>query len=869
MAKVSRVTLFGKLNPTLYGGLQSATDFCKLRGNPYVELSHWLHQLWQQGDLDLHLIAKHYGLDSQVVQQELSDSLDKLPRGASSISDLSSKIDESVELAWGVASLTYGHKKIRSGHLLLALLQSSDLRGALMGLSTTLAQLDASKLSEELLDVVAQSSEGDADEAPETQGLATEDADGSALSKYTIDMTAVAEAGEMDPVIGREDEIRLMIDILMRRRQNNPILTGEAGVGKTAVVEGFAQRIADGEVPEPLQNVRLLALDIGLLQAGASMKGEFEKRLKQVIQEIKDSDKSIILFIDEAHTLIGAGGQSGTGDAANLLKPELARGMLRTVAATTWSEYKQYIEKDPALTRRFQLVKVAEPEVDIAVAMLRGLYPVLEKHHGVVIQKEALQAAAELSARYLPDRQLPDKAISLLDTACARVATSQSCQPPSLDDCQRQQQFLNSELALVQKEQALGTHSAEDFAELSEQLASLKVNEEEITARWQSEQEVVTQINERLEAIKNEDAQVSEADSTIADLLSRLGEIQSEQPLVYPLVDEKAVAAIVSDWTGIPAGKMQLNEMDALKQLESNLGQRVLGQDHALKQLADVVRISRTRLDDPNKPVGVMLLAGPSGTGKTETALALAEALYGGEQNMITINMSEFQESHTVSTLKGAPPGYVGYGEGGVLTEAIRRKPHSVLLLDEIEKAHPDVHEIFFQVFDKGWMEDGEGRYIDFKNTLILLTSNVGSNAIFQYCNEQQDIDIGHLGELLDHSLREVFPDALIGRMSAIPYLPLSVALQRQIMNLKLDKIIDRVNQHYGATLEIDSSVLDGLSDHCQLSEKGGRLLDAVITKHVSRNLSQHILSHPGLSSDTHLTMTMEEGNYVVKERQA
>ena len=624
-----------------------------------------------------------------------------------------------------------------------------------------------------------------------------------ALKRFATNLTEKARKGEIDPVSGRDEEIRQIVDILMRRRQNNPILTGEAGVGKTAVVEGFALRLARGDVPPPLQNVSLYTLDIGLLQAGASMKGEFENRLRQVIDEVQASPKPIILFVDEAHTLIGAGGAAGTGDAANLLKPALARGTLRTIAATTWGEYKKYIEKDPALTRRFQVVKVEEPSEDKAILMVRGVASILEKHHRVQVLDAALEAAVRLSHRYIPGRQLPDKAISLLDTACARVAISQHGVPPQLEDCRRTIEGLQTELEIIGREETVGINAADRRKAAEEKLAASEVLRESLEQRWNSERELVERVlgiraklrkgSEPVEGTGSKLEQAAEAQKAAADapavetvtpeerqqllgelsdLQAKLADLQGESPLILPSVDEVAVGSVVQDWTGVPVGRMVKNEIETVLNLAQSLSQRVVGQRHALDMIARRIHTSRAKLDNPNKPIGVFMLCGPSGIGKTETALTLAEALYGGEQNVITINMSEFQEKHTVSTLKGSPPGYVGYGEGGILTEAVRRRPYSVVLLDEIEKAHSDVHELFFQVFDKGWMEDAEGRYIDFKNTIILLTSNVGTELIVSMCKDPELMPQPEgVAKALREPLLKKFPAALLGRLVVIPYI--------------------------------------------------------------------------------------------------
>ncbi|MGZ8259652.1 MAG: type VI secretion system ATPase TssH, partial [Caldimonas sp.] len=761
MLEISRAALFGKLNPLAYKAIEGATVFCKLRGNPFVELQHWINQILNNQDSDLHRIIRHYGLDTATLTSDLTASLDRLPRGASSVTDLSEWIEDAVERAWVYGSLMFGDTQVRTGYLVVGMLKTTRLKSALLSISRQFDRIKIEDLTDNFAKILAGSPEhgqrasdgsGDAGEPGEASGAIPPAAMGKqeALKRFTVDLTERARRGEIDPVAGRDEEIRQIIDILMRRRQNNPILTGEAGVGKTAVVEGFALRLARGDVPPQLKDVSLYTLDIGLLSAGASMKGEFENRLRSVIDEVQASPKPIILFIDEAHTLIGAGGAAGTGDAANLLKPALARGKLRTIGATTWAEYKKHIEKDPALTRRFQVVQIDEPGEDKAVLMLRGVASILEKHHRVALLDEAITAAVRLSHRYIPARQLPDKAVSLLDTACARVAVSQHATPAELEDCQRRLEALRTENEIIGREEAIGIDIG---GRRDRALAAIDAEETRLAAleaRHEEEKAVVDRILElraKLRAPAEDAEAAAGADAApdaapgggrdrqsllaeLAPLQKKLAELQGDSPLILPTVDEQAVASVVQDWTGVPVGRMVKNEIESVLKLADTLNQRVVGQKHALDIIARRIQTSRARLDNPNKPIGVFMLCGTSGVGKTETALALAEALYGGEQNVITINMSEYQEAHTVSTLKGSPPGYVGYGEGGVLTEAVRRRPYSVVLLDEVEKAHPDVHELFFQVFDKGWMEDGEGRYIDFKNTIILLTTNAGSELI-------------------------------------------------------------------------------------------------------------------------------------------
>ncbi|NTS75649.1 type VI secretion system ATPase TssH [Catenovulum sp. SM1970] len=874
MSEISRVSLFGKLNPLAYKAVEGATVFCKLRGNPYVELVHWFKQILELQDSDLHKIVQHFDIEPARLAKDVTDALDALPRGASSISDLSSHIEESIERGWVFGSLAYGDSKVRMAYIVLGMLKTRELKNALLSISAEFAKVKVEQLGDNLHDIVSGSPEdgqGSTDGTNLAQGEPGTSNDAmapaqmgkeEALAQYCTDMTEQARSGKLDPIIGRDEEIRQLIDILMRRRQNNPILTGEAGVGKTAVVEGFAHRIVKGDVPPKLKDVKLLALDIGLLQAGASMKGEFENRLKQVIEEVQSSTTPIIMFIDETHTLVGAGGAAGTGDAANLLKPALARGELRTVGATTWAEYKKHIEKDPALTRRFQVVKVEEPDEEKAILMLRNIAGMLEKHHHVEMLDKAIESAVKLSHRYIPARQLPDKAVSLLDTAAARVAVSQFATPAELEDCKQRIENLKVEQDVLEKEAAIGVVNQKRMDDIAECLAFETNREQELAEKWQAEKEVVDSVlesrrklrdliteqkaseqDEETATIDNSQA-ISEAQAELDQHHAKLEELQGESPLILPACDEQAVAAVVADWTGIPVGKMVNDEINTVLNLPSVLKQRVIGQDHSMDMIAKRIQTSRAGLDNPNKPIGVFMLCGPSGTGKTETALALAEALYGGEQNVITINMSEFQEAHTVSTLKGAPPGYVGYGEGGILTEAVRRKPYSVVLLDEVEKAHSDVHEIFFQVFDKGVMEDGEGRLIDFKNTLILLTSNVGSDLIMNMC---KDPDLMPEPEGIVKALREpqlqIFPAALLGRIVSIPYYPLSDEMLNSITRLQLDRIKKRVEEGQGIEFNYDDAVVELIVSRCTELESGGRMIDAILTNTLLPEVSKQFLT--------------------------
>ncbi|WP_241586876.1 type VI secretion system ATPase TssH [Rosenbergiella epipactidis] len=844
MSEISRAVLFGKLEPLLFSSLESATAFCKLRGNPYVELVHWIHQLMQQQEGDLQYIIQHFALDEAALTRDIIIALDALPRGASSVSDLSEHIDSAVERAWVIGSLKFGVNRLRTGHLLIAILKTWNLATVLKGISPQFTRINLELLSEQFTTLLSQSKEAQlaSFEVETPQGVPTAS---QTLAQYGQDMTQRARDGKIDPVVGRDEEIRQLIDILMRRRQNNPLLTGEAGVGKTAVVEGFARRIAAGEVPEPLQNVQLWLIDIGLLQAGAGMKGEFEARLQSLINEVQSSPTPIILFIDEIHTLVGAGGQQGMGDAANLLKPALARGQLRTIGATTWAEYKKYIEKDPALTRRFQPIQVPEPDENKAVLMLRSTVLPLEKHHQVLLLDEAVSAAVKLSHRYIPARQLPDKAIALLDTACARVAVSQSAPPAQLDDCRQHIAALEVEIEIAKREARAALGDDQRVEQLECARVAQQTEYEALASRWQQEKALVSQlIAQRVQLHQANPEALPEIREQLLATQQQLTDLQGEDPLLFAAVDENVVAAVVSDWTGIPLGRMVKNEIDAVLTLADTLNQRVIGQRHGLDLIAKRVRTSRARLDDPNKPVGVFMLCGPSGVGKTETALALAESLYGGEQNVITLNMSEFQEAHTVSTLKGAPPGYVGYGEGGVLTEAVRRRPYSVVLLDEIEKAHPDVHEIFFQVFDKGWMEDGEGRHIDFRNTLIILTSNVGTDLVSGMCADSDLLpDAETLATALRGPLLQVFPPALLGRLLVVPYYPLNDQILGEIVRLQLARIQRRLLDNHHIVTDIDDSVITQIVQRCTEVESGGRMVDAILTNTLLPQISQKLLT--------------------------
>jgi type VI secretion system protein VasG len=860
---ISRTALFGKLNAVAYKAIEGATVACRLRGHREVELVHWLQQILQLGDSDLHRIVRHVGIDPSRLARDVDEALERLPGGATAVSDLSADIEEAVERAWVYATLSFGETQVRTGYLIAGIVRTRRLRHVLAGISNEFAKIRSEGLVEDLPGMIAGSPEErlTASDGFRISDAATAAGDSPApaqmgkregLQRYTVDLTAQTRDGKIDPVVGRDDEIRQVVDILMRRRQNNPMLVGEAGVGKTAVVEGFAQRIVAGDVPPALREVELRVLDVGLLQAGASMKGEFESRLRQVVDEVQASTTPVILFIDEAHTLVGAGGAAGTGDAANLLKPALARGTLRTIGATTWAEYKKHIEKDPALTRRFQTVQVGEPDEAKAVLMLRTVAGVMETHHGVQVLDEAIEAAVRLSHRYIPARQLPDKGVSLLDTACARVAVSHHAVPARVADARRRIEALEAELAIIEREGAIGIDVLERKSTVEAALAAEVHGLAGLEQDWTEEGHLVTSILDlraRLRSAADESAGGTDGDQRedmlveLRILQAALAERQGETPLILPAVDQQAVASVVADWTGIPVGRMVRSELETVMNLAALMSQRVIGQDHAMEMIAKRVQTSRAGLDNPDKPIGVFMLAGTSGVGKTETALALAETLYGGEHNLITINMSEFQEAHTVSTLKGAPPGYVGYGEGGVLTEAVRRRPYSVVLLDEVEKAHPDVHEIFFQVFDKGVMEDGEGRRIDFRNTLIILTTNAGTETIERLCADAARVpDVETMATALRAPLLDVFPPALLGRLVAVPYYPLSQHMLGEIVRLQVARIKRRIEDRYRVPFECTDAATALVVSRCTESESGGRMIDAILTNTMLPEISRELL---------------------------
>jgi type VI secretion system protein VasG len=850
--KTNLKSLIGKLTESSRRALQAAAGMCLSRTNYDVEPEHWLHSLCELAGGDVQRLLAHFQIPADVVLRDLDRAIAGFKSGNGKTPAFSPDIEDVVRDAWLFASLDLGLAKIRSGAVLVAALSDRAIGNRLREACRALENVKVDGLAAQFAAIVAGSPEdkeavgagGGVDRsAPDAraQGGST-----PALDQFTTNLTKNARAHKLDPVLGRDPEIRQVIDILLRKRQNNPILTGEAGVGKTAVVEGFAQRIALGDVPEALREVELHSLDLGLLQAGAGVKGEFENRLKQVIEEVRSSPKPIILFIDEAHTLIGAGGAEGQNDAANLLKPALARGELRTIAATTWAEYKKYFEKDAALTRRFQVVKVEEPSEANAVSMMRGVAGMLEKHHKVGIRDEAIVDSVRLSSRYMPARQLPDKSVSVLDTACARIAIGQGATPPMLEDSRRRMQTLETELKYLRQEEALGHDHRKRIADAEQSHGEAKRTAETFDQRWSAEKALVAEIialQTELRAGVADEAARRQKLEKLSGLRQKLGAMQGETPLVHAEVTAQTVAEVVSAWTGIPVGKMVADQIQAVLDLGKRLSTRVLGQDHALEAIARRIQTSRAKLDNPSRPVGVFLLVGPSGVGKTETALALSDALYGGERNLITINMSEYQEAHTVSSLKGSPPGYVGYGEGGVLTEAVRRRPYSVVLLDEVEKAHPDVMELFFQVFDKGILEDGEGREIDFKNTVILLTSNVGTDKVMRMCADPELVPTPEaLAEALRADLLKVFPPALLGRMVTVGYYPILPDVLEKIVRLQIRRISDRMLQNHGTALQVDEALVKSVVDRCKDPDSGARAVDRILTQGLLPMLSTRIL---------------------------
>ncbi len=855
-------SLIGRLNHETRNAVEAAAGLCLSRTHYDVEIEHYLMKVLDASDGDVALILKHFGVDRSRLAKDLTQALDRLKTGNARTPSLSPTLVKMLSDAWLLGSLEYGDSQIRTGHTLLVLATNDELRRLMLDTSREFQKVSGETLRAEFATIVANSVEEVAAPAAGGPGGAPGRPGGKTpnLDQFTTNLTDRAREGKLDPVLGRDFEVRQVVDILTRRRQNNPILVGEAGVGKTAVVEGFAMRIVQGDVPPVLRNVTLRGLDLALLQAGAGVKGEFENRLKGLIEEVRSSETPIILFIDEAHTMIGAGGAAGQGDAANLLKPALARGELRTIAATTWSEYKKYFEKDPALARRFQLVKVDEPTEESCALMMRAVAPSLEKHHHVRILDDAIDAAVRLSHRYLADRQLPDKAVSVLDTACARLALGQNATPAAIDDARRTLDDLAVQQRVLTREQAVGADHAERLARIAERQVETEQRLAALMQRWEEERALVgkvRELRERLEATaeaggeREKGKRKSKGDGKAPEALrqelvvlnAQLATLQGDSPLVPVCVDAELVGEVISGWTGIPVGKMLRDEIGTVLSLEEQLARRIIGQAHALSGISQRIRTSRAGIEDPNKPVGVFMLVGPSGVGKTETALAVSDLLYGGERNIITINMSEFQEPHTVSTLKGSPPGYVGYGEGGVLTEAVRRRPYSVVLLDEVEKAHPDVLELFFQVFDKGVMEDGEGRQIDFKNTVIMLTTNAGTDTIMKLTADPETApDSAGLAKALKPELNKTFKPAFLGRLVIIPYFPIKDDEMKRIIRLKLGKVERRLAESHRIRLAYDEDVVDEIARRCTEVESGARNVDNILTNTLLPDVSRRLL---------------------------
>jgi type VI secretion system protein VasG len=854
MSTTTLKSLVEKLNQTSRNSLEAATASCQSRSHYSVEIEHWFEAILAQVDTDINLILRSFDINPDVVKQQLQQVLEHLKTGNNGLPSISVQLINLLRACWLNTTIDFADEQIRSAYILYSLLKDDSLSALLLRRVPALEKVGAAELLRVWPELVRHSSEQQASNLNTNPVIKAGKT--PALDQFTTDLTAQATAGKIDPIMGRDEEIRQMIDILTRRRQNNPILIGEAGVGKTAVVEGLALKIVAGEVPDKLKNVSLRVLDLALLQAGAGMKGEFENRLKNVIKEVNSSAVPIILFIDEAHTMIGSGGAAGQNDAANLLKPALARGELRTIAATTWAEYKKYFEKDAALTRRFQVVKIEEPSVELAVIMMRGLLPVMEQHHKVNITEQALQAAVTLSHRYINGRQLPDKAVGLLDTACARVAMSQDTVPGAVEALQRQVQQLSQQIALLQREQCLGVDHDEVIVQLQQQLTAAEVNLAQVSHQWQHEKQQVAKAHQLAQQLMATEQPADSDTDTSQPLLQQLLDIKAElnhiaEPLVHWQVNDELIAEVISDWTGIPLGKMQSDEINTVLALSSHLAQRVIGQDHALDLMARTVQTSRAQLADENKPNGIFLLTGPSGVGKTETALALAEQVYGSEAQLTVINMSEFKEEHKVSLLLGSPPGYVGYGEGGVLTEAVRRKPYSVILLDEMEKAHPGVQDVFYQVFDKGTIKDGEGRDIDFKNTIIIMTSNVGTDTTMRLFEDPDTAPtVDGLAKALKADLLQVFKPAFLGRVNLIPYIPLDDTKLARITELQLARIEKRVQQHYQASFSYSDEVINFIVDQCQDAGTGARTIHNILQNQLLPELSIGLLKNVAQSID-------------------
>jgi type VI secretion system protein VasG len=850
--------------------LEKSVALASSRSHFSIEVEHWLFEILQIKDKDIDVIFSHFGVDYDTLFTHLSNNIELMKTGNDGFPKIGQDIARLLFESWMIASSEYSSLQISSCHILLAIIDNPHLKLKVLKISSEFEKLDADDIREQCETLLKKSSVNTA----ENDSISSQVTKTPALNQFAINMTEQARSGKFDKILGRDNEIRQMIDILCRRKQNNPILTGEAGVGKTAVVEGLAERISSGNVPNILKGTELYSLDMGLLQAGAGVKGEFENRLKNVIKEVQQSASPIIMFIDEAHTIIGAGNQAGSGDAANLLKPALARGELRTIAATTWAEYKKYFESDAALTRRFQVVKIEEPTEALATIMLRSIAPTLETHHGITVLDEAISSAVTLSNRYIAGRQLPDKCVSLLDTACARVNLSLSTKPDTLELYERQIDNIVFEISRLSSEMSAGIDHSEHLAELEIKKVALEVAQSEVRHQWSEEQAVIQRIvgyRKSLDTLKNNKDEKGEKgkeqEKTLQKIMvelrkdrTALAKLQGTKPLMYECVDAQVVAEVVADWTGIPVGRMQADEIDNIMALQEHMEARVVGQSHGLEKIAQTMQTARAKLSDPSRPLGVFMLVGPSGVGKTETALALAEQLYGSDQNITTINMSEFKEEHKVSLLMGSPPGYVGYGEGGVLTEAVRRKPYSVVLLDEMEKAHPGVQDIFYQVFDKGILRDGEGRDIDFKNTVIIMTSNTASDQIEQLCIDPETKPLADgLIEAIGPTLRETYKPAFLGRINIIPYYPLEKNVLGTIANMQLEKIKQRIQTNYQVSLSYSKELVDYIVQQCEQSDAGARQISLSLNNTLLPQMAKIILS--AIASETIFDQVMVDIN--------
>ncbi|ENO1772460.1 type VI secretion system ATPase TssH [Vibrio alginolyticus] len=883
MININLSSLIQRLHPIAKVALEDAAALAVSEKANEVQIEHYLLSLLERPNSDFDVLLSHFDCSENLLRQSVRSTLDTNAKGNGSKPVFSALLIEWLQESWLVSSLDLSETQIRSGALLLTLV-SNPLRYGQHGYASILEAVNPDSLKRNFAELTSHSIEAQVATSEKTQARE----DGSALSKFTTDFTGKARKGEIDPVFCRDQEIRQIVDILARRRKNNPIAVGEPGVGKTAVVEGLALKIVQGDVPDNLKGVELYGLDMGLLQAGASVKGEFEKRLNAVLDEVKNSPTPIILFIDEAHTLVGGGNQAGGSDAANLLKPALARGEVKTIAATTWSEYKKYFEKDPALARRFQLVKLDEPSPEQAALIIRGLRPAYEKSHNVYVRDDAITAAAALSARYISGRQLPDKAIDVLDTACARVNISLNAIPASVETLQQELAAQQRELEALERDALQQTGDKHSLANIPDLKLAMETTKEELAeqeAQWHKEKEQIqemialrSRLHELVFGETNEEELSADEDSeqeqdvspyaemdeeavriAISACQEQLDAIRSGNPLVHFEVGPDEVSHVISDWTGIPMGKMLQDEAETTLKLKESLTQSIKGQEYAIDALSEGIQTAKAGLGNPDAPTGVFLLVGPSGVGKTETARAVADQMFGGERFMTTINMSEFQEKHTVSRLIGSPPGYVGYGEGGMLTEAVRQRPYSVVLLDEVEKADPEVLNLFYQVFDKGTLNDGEGRTIDFKNTLIIMTSNLATHEIESLVHQSKDIDANIIAEAIRPTLNQHFKPALLARMSVLPFVPLSDEAMKEIIHHKLNKVSQRLQSHHKLSLSYEDSLVEFVLGNCRLAETGARNIDAVINRQLLPQLSTQLLVHDKDDSHTQIEVSVDE----------